>query len=82
MTYPLYCGILLYRILYIVFQERRDQYKMFCSVQGKEVTIQTSDKNASALEDITVKKISGRVTCVETKSGRCFEFAKCPLNHK
>ncbi len=55
---------------------------MFCSVQGKEVTIQTSDKNASALEDITTKKISGRVTCMENKSGRCFEFANCPLNHK
>ena len=55
---------------------------MFCSVQEKEVTIQTSDKNASTLEDITTKKISGRVTCMESKSGHCFEFAKCPLNHK
>ena len=52
---------------------------MFCSVQGKEVTIQTSDKNASTLDDITTKKISGRVTCMENKLGHCFEFAKMPV---
>ena len=55
---------------------------MFSSVQGKEVTIQTYDKNASALENITTKKIPGRVTCMENKSRHCFEFAKYTLNHR
>ena len=56
--------------------------KFFCSTKDKEVEIQIDNKNASALEDVSVQKISGRKTCMENKHGYCFEFENCPLMKK
>ena len=56
--------------------------KFFCSTKDKEVKIQTDQKNASTLEDVSIQLIPGRKTCMENKNGNCFEFENCPLIHK
>lgn len=56
--------------------------KFFCSTKDKEVKIQIDNKNASALEDVSIELIPGRKTCMENKYGNCFEFEHCPLIHQ
>lgn len=56
--------------------------KFFCTTQNKEVEIQTDYKNASTLDDESIKLIPGRKTCMENKYGNCFEFKNCPLRNK
>ena len=54
----------------------------YCDTQKKNIILFTPGMDASSLEDITRQTIPKRIICTESRAGRCFEFANCPLNHK
>ena len=54
----------------------------YCTTQKKDIILLTPGMDASSLEDLTRQTIPKRIICTESRAGRCFEFANCPLNNK